>query len=104
MAVGMVSSAQTLNPNTVIRSGESVATSLKALSDPNAKTYYHLASGARFIMPDGLEVSFLGGQFSTTDKQIIAELDKVVDKAASMIFSSRGSIETASNTAAKLAD
>jgi len=42
--------------------------------------------GAKFVMPDGLEVQFLGGHFTTADTEIMAELDKVANKPASMIY------------------
>ena len=71
---------------TVLRSGESVASSAEALKDPNAKTFFHQIPGARFCMPDGLEVRFFGGRFVTTDEAIIAELNKVANKATSLIF------------------
>lgn len=95
MATGMVSSASTLQnlkaktAEPILRAGESVSTSVDAAKDPNAKTYYHMANGARFVMPDGLEVRFMGGQFTTADADIIAELDKVANKSASMIFTKR---------------
>lgn len=94
MATGMVSSQNSLNPTlqatavqpTVLRSGESISTNVKDLKDPNAKTFYHMVPGARFVMPDGLECRFLGGQFTTTDPAIIAELSKIVNRASSMIY------------------
>jgi tRNA A58 N-methylase Trm61 len=89
MATGMVSSAsalQNLQAKPVIRAGEKISTSVEAVSNPNAKTYHHSVPGARFIMPDGLEVHFLGGQFVTADLEIIAELDKVANKSTSMIY------------------
>lgn len=72
--------------NTVLRSGESIASTIDALKDKNARVFYHMIPGARFVMPDGLEVKFLGGQFVTNDAALIAELTKVADKATSMIF------------------
>lgn len=89
MATGMVSSAQTLDKlpaATVLRSGERVSTSAAALKDPNAKTYHHMIPGARFVMPDGLEVIFMGGHFSTADPAIIGELNKVANNRTSLIY------------------
>jgi hypothetical protein len=89
MATGMVSSAQSLDrlPATaVLRSGERISTSAAALKDPNAKTYHHMVPGARFAMPDGLEIIFMGGHFSTADPGIIAELDKVANRGTSLIY------------------
>lgn len=67
----------------LLKSGE-VAPSV--VKDKNAKTYYHMIRGARFVMPDGLEVVFRGGMFTTNDKEIIAELDRVADRPASMVY------------------
>lgn len=87
MAVGALSSQHTLqNVQPVIRAGEKVATTASALKDPNARTFRHMIPGARFIMPDGLELQFLGGTFTTSDPAIIAELSAVADKGTSMIF------------------
>lgn len=96
MSTGMVSSAsalQNLKEKTVIRAGEKVSTSQEAVKNPNAKTYYHSAKGARFIMPDGLEIHFMGGQFTTADSAIIAELDLVANKPASMIYTKQENAE-----------
>jgi hypothetical protein len=98
MATGTQSSAQsqTASQPAALRSGETLATTLEAAKDPKAKTYYHRTPGAKFVMPDGLELIFLGGQFSTTDAEIIRELNKVVDKPASMIYSARAAEPDAS--------
>lgn len=85
MATGMASSS-TFNSASVLRVGETATTSVASLKDKNAKTYHHMVKGARFIMPDGLEVVFMGGVFTTADTEIIAELDKVANKASSMIY------------------
>lgn len=53
----------------------------------NTKTYYHQHAGASFFMPDGLQVRFLGGQFTTDDADIIRELDKIVNKPTSLVTS-----------------
>jgi hypothetical protein len=105
MAVGAVSSLQSLQnlkqaapaqapatsvvapePSNVLRSGEVMSTSLEALKDPNAKVYRHMIPGANFVMPDGLELVFLGGQLITNDPEVIKQLDAVANKAASMIY------------------
>ena len=69
----------------VIRTGETVTSTAAGLK---GKVYYHRVPGARTHMPDGLEVVFLGGMFATEDESIIAELDKIADKASSGIFTS----------------
>ena len=82
MATGMVSSASALQnlQSATLRSGERLASNVAAIKDKNARIYHHMVPGARFVMPDGLEIIFMGGHFITTDPEIIAELDKVVDK------------------------
>lgn len=92
MATGMVSSASVLQ-NTVIRAGEKIATTPEALKSKNGKTYRHMAPGAKFVMPDGLEIVFMGGQFTTDDPSIIAELDKVANKPATMIYTQAEAVQ-----------
>lgn len=70
----------------VLRSGEKIATSQAALNDPKAKTFYAMVKGCNFTMPDGLTIQFLGGQFTTADEAIIAELDKVSNRSGSLIY------------------
>ena len=67
----------------VIRTGETVTSTAAGLK---GKVYYHRVPGARTHLPDGLEIVFLGGMFATEDESIIAELDKIADKASSGIF------------------
>lgn len=86
MATGTVNSSMTLNN---LRSGERAASSPAALRDPKAKVYHHMVPGAKFVMPDGLELIFLGGQYATTDAEQIAELDKIADRSTSMIYTKR---------------
>ena len=75
---------------TTIRSGESAPQATPAIiKNQKVKTYHHMVVGAKFMMPDGLEVQFLGGQFVTADPEIIAELDRVADKPASMIYTKK---------------
>jgi hypothetical protein len=91
MATGMVSSASV--PSATIRSGEKIATTPAALKSAKGKTYYHMMPGAKFVMPDGLEIIFMGGQFTTDDKEIIAELDRVADKTTSMIYTKSTAVD-----------
>jgi hypothetical protein len=112
MAVGAVSSLQSLQnlkqaapaqapatsvvapePSNVLRSGEVMSTSLEALKDPNAKVYRHMIPGANFVMPDGLELVFLGGQLITNDPEVIRQLDAVANKTASMIYTDPAATE-----------
>lgn len=100
MAVGTVSS-QSAAPAPLLRSGESVASTPAGIKD--GKTFYHTIPGARFVMPDGLELQFLGGQFSTADADQIAELEKVANKPASMIFTKREEVQQVKDEQAKVA-
>lgn len=91
-------------PTGILRSGETApAATLAALKDKTAKTYYHMVPGASFIMPDGLRVEFRGGQFITTDLEIIGELDKVVNKNTSQIYTKEAAKEAQVAAAAKAA-
>lgn len=89
---------------TVLRSGESIASTVEALKDKNAKTFFHMIPGARFVMPDGLEIKFLGGQFVTADPELIAELNKVADKSTSMIFTRKEVAASITAQSKQLAD
>ena len=91
-------------PTGVLRSGEKQASTMQALSNPNSRTYYHRVPGAKFIMPNGLELQFLGGRLITDDVDIIAELDKIKDKSTSMIFTQKagiGAVTAQENAAAE---
>lgn len=89
---------------TTIRSGESAPqANLEVLKNKDAKTFYHMVPGASFIMPDGLQIVFLGGQFVTTDKEIIRELTAVADKMSSMIYTRKEVAEAVTNMAATAA-
>lgn len=84
-----------------LRSGETVATSLEGAKD--GKVYYHRIPNAKFIMPNGLEVMFLAGQFRTSDPELMAELDKVVDRPSSMIYTKSEAMVAAAQLAAQAA-
>lgn len=101
MAVGTVSS-QTTTAVAPLRSGESVASTAAGIK--SGKTYYHTVPGARFVMPDGLGLDFLGGQFATADETQIAELDKVANKPTSMIFTKREEVQQVKDAQAKVAE
>jgi hypothetical protein len=99
MAVGTVSSASNrpaqAEAPTILRSGEKQASTREALKNPNSKVYLHQVAGAKFIMPDGLELQFLGGRLVTDDAGIIAELDKVANKTTSLIFTEKAGLAAA---------
>jgi hypothetical protein len=72
---------------TILRSGETAPqASPTVIKSKPVKTYFHMVKGAKFVMPDGLEVQFLGGVFTTADPEIMSELDKVANRPASMIY------------------
>lgn len=106
MAVGSVSSASRQNaPGAgVLRTGEQQASTQEALKNPNAKRYYHRIKGAKFIMPNGLELIFMGGQIVTDDPDIIAELDKIANKSTSMVFTMKEGIAAVEAQEAAVAD
>lgn len=106
MATGVVNSQALKTPAgtpAVLRSGERQASTAEALKNPNSKTYFHRIAGAKFIMPDGLELQFLGGRFVTDTPEIISELDKVANKISSMIFTEQASIASATAQDAAIA-
>ena len=87
-----------------IRSGETASQATPAImkSTP-VKTYHHIVRGAKFVMPDGLEVQFLGGSFTTADPEIIAELDKVANRPASMVYTKSEVVQEVAALTAKAA-
>lgn len=96
MATGPVSSANNLGAQQkTLVAGEKVATTAAALKDPNAKTYFHQVPGSRFIMPNGLEVVFMGGRITTADPYIQEELDKVANRSTSLIFTEKEGVAAA---------
>ena len=88
----------------ILRSGEKQASTQDALKDPNAKTYYHRVKGAKFIMPNGLELQFLGGLLVTNEPDIIRELDAVANKSTSMIYTVKAGIQAVEAAENKLAE
>lgn len=89
---------------TVLRAGEFAKPApITALKDKSTKTFYHMTPGAQFIMPDGLVVQFLGGQFTTDDVDIIEELDKIANKASSMIYTKQEAVNVINAETSKLA-
>lgn len=92
MATGTVNSSALKSAPQVLRTGERQASTAEALKNPNSKTFFHRIPGAKFIMPDGLELQFLGGRIVTDDAAIIEELGKVANKSASMVFTEQASI------------
>lgn len=70
----------------VLRSGEELAPDLDKLKDPSCKLYFHRVKGAITHMPDGAQISFRGGMFATTNKEIQAFLDKIANQPASQVF------------------
>jgi len=91
-------------PAGILRSGEKQASTQTALADPNSVTYYHRTAGARFIMPDGLELQFLGGRIVTNDLAIVAELNKVANRSTSMIFTEQAGIQSVTAAEKVLSD
>jgi len=50
-----------------------------------AKTYYHNVANSRYIAKDGTEHIFVGGQLTTSDPEIQADLDKQIANGNSVI-------------------
>jgi hypothetical protein len=89
---------------TTIRSGETApqATPDVIKSKP-VETEYHMVLGAKCVMPDGLEVQCLGGVFTTADTDIMAELDKVANRPASMVYTKAEAVEAVNALTAQAA-
>lgn len=76
----------------ILRTGEIVSTSLQSLEDANSKTFHCTVKGAKFPMPDGLVIQFLGGVYTTNVESEIYELQKVADKAGSLIYTKKEAV------------
>lgn len=70
----------------IIRSGEVVAADAN-LKDPEVKTFYHQVAGACSFLPDGAQITFTGGQYSTKNKEILFFLNAIVDRPGSLVYS-----------------
>ena len=81
----------TSNPS-VLHAGTQLVSSKAAIASKTSKTYYHLIPGAKFILPTGLEIVFLGGVYITDDPAQIAELNAVVNVPGSMVHDNPDSI------------
>lgn len=88
-----------------IRSGETAPQASPAvMKNQLTKTYHHMVKGAKFMMPDGLEVQFLGGVFTTADPEIISELDLIANRPASMVYTKAEVVEAVKALTAAAAD
>lgn len=57
------------------------------------KTYRNRIAGSNFIDKTGRVHEFLGGSLTTDDPELIEELDKIADKAASLIYTTAKPLE-----------
>ena len=91
----MLSSQNYVREQGVLRSGEIFASDVdpSILADSATKVYKHSAVGARFFMPDGASLIFLGGVFITNNPDLIKELDKVADKPGTQITTDKIALE-----------
>lgn len=88
----------------ILRSGESAQQAkLAELKSDNVRTFHHMVPGACFIMPNGLEVQFLGGSFTTAEPDIIAELSAIADKPSSMVYTKAEIAASVATLTAKVA-
>lgn len=83
----MLNSQNYATSEKVIRTGEVVAGMIPGA--PGTKTYYHQVPMASTYMPDGAQVVFSGGQYTTDNKDIMAHLDAIVDRVGSLVYSRR---------------
>lgn len=82
----MLNSMNYVRDDKIIRSGE-VISSDPNLKDPDVKVFYHQVAGAKSYLPDGAEISFVGGQYATKNPAILEFLNAIVDRPGSMVFS-----------------
>lgn len=77
----------------VLHSAREFVSSAKNINASGTKVYKHLVPNSRFVLPDGSSIIFLGGMYATDNKEHIAELDKIVDQPASMLYTTKVSDE-----------
>jgi hypothetical protein len=70
-----------------------------------SKTYYHNVPNSRYIAKDGTEHIFVGGQFTTDDPAVQADLDKQIANGNSVIRDkARATVDVAALTAKTAVD
>jgi len=84
----MLNSMNYTRDEKVIRSGEVVAADAN-LKDPDVKVFYHQVAGAVSYLPDGAEIRYVGGQYSTKNPAILEFLNAIVDRPGSLVYSRR---------------
>lgn len=66
------------------------------------KTYYHNVHNSRYIAKDGTEYFFVGGQLTTTDAEVQADLDKQIANGNTVIRSQSRAVVDPAALAAKV--
>lgn len=72
----------------IIRSGEVITTDVD-LKDPEVQVFYHQVPGACTFLPDGAQITFVGGQFATKNPDILAHFKGIADKPGALVYSRR---------------
>lgn len=81
----MLNSQNYARDTNIIRIGEAVSGEIPG--KPGTKTWYHQVAGARTYLPDGAEINFTGGQYTSSNKEIIAFMDAICDKPGTLVYS-----------------
>lgn len=84
----MLSSANYQREDGVLNAGQEVVQEISQefLNDPKTTVFYNHVPHSRFVMPDGAELKFHGGMFATQSDDIKKELNKIANKAGSLVF------------------
>lgn len=85
----MLNSSNYVREEGVINSGETIAAEVQVTE--GSKIYYSSIPNSITHMPDGAQITFTGGQFMTSNPDIIAFLDKIADKPTTPIYTKRES-------------
>lgn len=83
----MLNSSNYVREEGVLNSGEIIAAETKVV--PGSKVYYSTVPNSITHMPDGAQITFTGGQYMTSNKDIIAFLDKIADRPTTPIFTKK---------------
>jgi hypothetical protein len=80
----MLNSSNYVRDAAVLNVGEHIAPEVELL--PGSKIYYCTIANSVTHMADGAQITFTGGQFMTSNPDIINFLDKLADKPHSPVY------------------
>ena len=83
----MLNSSNYVREEGVLNSGEIIAAEVKVVE--GSKIYYCTVPNSITHMPDGAQITFTGGQYMTSNPDIIAFLDKIADRPTTPVYTKK---------------